>query len=203
MPSRGEQLETFGRVADGFFVGAHWLMGLTGPVGVALEVGAALTRLLVGQAQARWEAVLDQPIGVLPSGYDVPGPDEVIDWFELDPEPPELKEQFAVEIAAVDWRALQAAHAVLYEVLVFERPLLRELYAVEIAAADYRAIVVGYPEAKAQVARVMGDAATRGILRDWHDLLRGAGPEASDAEARAQLEAHWEALAETIIDAAT
>ncbi len=74
-------------------------------------------------------AILDQPVGVLPSGYDVPGPDEVLDWFDLDPDPPELKAQFADAVAAGDWRTLQAAHRVLHEVLSFERPLLREFYA--------------------------------------------------------------------------
>lgn len=203
MGSRGEQLALFGRISDGFFQGADWLMGVSGPVAVGLKVGAAMTRLVVAQAEARWEAVLDQPIGVLPSGYDVPGPDEVVDWFGLDPDPPELSVQFAAQVAAGDWRGLQTAHRVLHEVLVYERPLLVALFAEALAVSDYRAIVEGYADAKAKVALVLGDARTRRVLRDWYDLLRGAGPEAGDAEARAQLEAHWKALGEAIIDAAS
>lgn len=201
MPSRGEQLAVFGRVAEGFFAGADWLLGVSPPVGVALKVGAALTKLVVAQAEARWEAVLEQPIGVLPAAYLVPGPDEVVDWFRYEPDPPELAAQFAAEVEAEDWRALQAVHRVLYEVLVFERPLLREVFAAELAARDYRALVEGYPAAREKVATVLGDPATRAVLKEWYDLVRGAGPEAADAEAKAQLQAHWKALAETIVDA--
>ena len=84
----------------------------TGVGALGLKVAAAFTRLLVDQATARFEAVVDQPIGVAAAGYDVPGPRAVVDWFAHAPDPPELAHQFLPEVAANEWQRLQAVHAI-------------------------------------------------------------------------------------------
>lgn len=200
---RGGRLALYGHVAEGFFASADWLAGATGIPGVALKVAAGLTRLVIDQAQARWEAILDQPIGVLPSGYDVPGPDEVIDLFSIDADPPILALQFRPEVEAGDWEALQRAHQILHEVRVLQRPLLRRVFGPELAAQDYRAIVTQYARARAVVEAVLGHPRTRNLLREWYVLVTGGGPERSDREARARLAEHWRRLARVVVEEIT
>lgn len=200
---RAERLTLFSHAADGFFAGVEWLAAPAGVPGIALQVAAGFTRLLIDQAGARFEAVVDQPIGVLSSGYDVPGPDEIFDWFEFDPEPPEIKEQFAEEIRRGDWRALQRVHRILHEVCVLKRPLLVSVFAREIAARDWRAVVDGYDAAKAQVDRLVGNPRARSALKQFYTLITGSGPEKTNAEAQARLVAHWHRLRDVVVEGLT
>ncbi len=196
--NRAARMEMFGRAADGFFAGADWLAAGAPVPAFALKVAAGLARLVLTQAGARWRAALDAPIGVLPAGYDVPGPDEVLDLFSIDAEPPALAEQFRAEVEAGDWAALQRAHRVLYEVRVFRRPALQAVFATELARGDFRAIVEQYDDVAAWLRRIARAEASRRALADLATLVVGGGPERDDAEARAALETHWEALVETL-----
>lgn len=192
-------MRLFGNAADQFFNGVEWLASPTGIAGLGLQVGAALTRLIVDQAMARFEAVVDQPIGVMAAGYDVPGPSAVRRWF-ADPDPPELANQFAPEILGDEWQKLQSIHAIVHEIQVLRRPVLRQIFANELADNNWRAIVQRYPEAAEQLRTLTGNAKVRSALKDWWTLLSGGGPERTDAEARAQLEAHWLGIRDLIVD---
>lgn len=198
--SRRRRMRLFGHAADKFFNGVEWLASPTGVAGLGLQVGAALTRLLVDQATARFEAVVDQPIGVMAAGYDVPGPSAVRRWF-ADPEPADLADQFAPEILGDEWQKLQEIHAIVHEIEVLKRPILRQIFAKELAENDWRAIVQRYPEAVEQLRKLTGNAKVRSALRDWWSLLSGGGPERTDAEARARLEKHWLGIRDLILDA--
>ena len=195
-------MRLFGLAADEFFNGVEWLASPTGIAGLGLQVGAALTRLIVDQATARFEAVVDQPIGVMAAGYDVPGPSAVRRWF-ADPEPPELANQFAPEILGDEWQKLQTIRAIVHEVDVLRRPILRQVFAQELAANDWRAIVHRYPKAVEQLRALTGNAKVRSVLKNWWTLLSGGGPERTNAEARAQLEAHWVGIRDLIVDELT
>jgi len=201
--TRTERLALFGDAAHTFFQGAEWLAAPTGMGGMALEVAAAFTCLIIDQASARFEAVVDQPIGVLPAGYDVPGPDEIFDWFEFDPQPPEIKEQFAAEVRAGDWRALQRIHRILHEVHVLKRPLLRRIFARELAAHDWRAVVAGYDAARTQVDHLLASPKARNALKAWYMLVTGQGPERTQDEAQARLRAHWRKVGEILFEGLT
>ena len=200
--SRRRRVRLFGQAADQFFNSVEWLASPTGVAGLGLQVGAALTRLLIDQATARFEAVVDAPIGVMAAGYDVPGPSAVRRWF-ADPDPPELADQFAPEILGDEWQRLQDIHAIVHEVEVLKRPVLRQIFAKELAENDWRAIVQRYPEAVAQVRALTGNAKVRSALKDWWSLLSGGGPERTDAEARAKLEAHWRGIRDLILEELT
>lgn len=201
--SHPSRLKLFGRAADRFFDATTWLAAPSGLPALGLKVAAAFTRLLVDQATARFEAVVDQPIGVLAAGYDVPGPRAVVDWFQYAPDPPELADQFAPEIAAGEWKRLQEIHAIVHELHVVQRPLLRHLFAEQLAAADWRTIVREYPVAADQVQRIAGSPKVRSALKDWWTLLTGDGPERTDAEARARLAEHWDGIRTLILDELT
>ncbi|MCA9526548.1 MAG: hypothetical protein KC549_09675 [Myxococcales bacterium] len=198
---RTDRLKLFGTAAEAFFAGVDWLAAPAGLPGLALQVGAAFTQLIVDQGQARFEAVVDQPIGVMPAGYDVPGPDEVFDWFEFEPEPPEIREVFAPEIEAGDWRALQHAHRVIHEIHVLKRPILRRIFARELAAGDWRTIVDEHDAARTQVNKLLASPKARNALKDWYGLVTGNGPERTNADAQARLSAHWSGLVDTIKEA--
>lgn len=198
--SHAARLKLFGRAADRFFDTTEWLAAPSGLPALGLKVAAAFTRLLVDQATARFEAVVDQPIGVLAAGYDVPGPRAIIDWFEYAPDPPELTAQFAPEIAAGEWKTLQEVHAIVHELHVVRRPLLRHLFADQLASEDWRRIVQDYPVVADQVRRISSSPKVRSALKDWWSLLTGDGPERTDDEARARLAAHWKGIRKLILD---
>lgn len=198
--SQTQRIRLFGAVADRFFATTEWLAAPSGLPALGLKVAAAFTRLLVDQATARFEAVVDQPIGVLAAGYDVPGPRAVVDWFEHAPDPPELADQFAPEILAGEWRRLQDIHAIVHELHVVRRPLLRHVFAAELAAQDWRTIVREYPIVAAQVQRIAADPKVRSALKSWWSLLTGEGPERTDAEAQETLRAHWRGVRDLILD---
>ncbi|MCB9538920.1 MAG: hypothetical protein H6704_22055 [Myxococcales bacterium] len=198
--NRAARMDLFGRAAERFFAGADWLAAGAPVPAFALKVAAGLAQLVLTQAAARWRAVLDAPIGVLPAGYDVPGPDEVLDLFSIDADPPALAEQFRAEVEAEDWEALQRAHRILYEVTVLRRPALQAVFAVELARGDLRGIVEQYDDVAAWLRRITRAEASRRALADLATLVVGAGPERDDAEARAALETHWRALVETLLE---
>lgn len=188
-----ERLDLFAHAGERFFGTAELVV----PGGVAATLVAALaglTGLVIDQANARWEAVLAEPVGVAEAEYSVPLPTEAIAWFRDRPDPPELSVQFAPELAAQDWKALQRAHRVLYEVLVFRRPALRWAFAREIAARDFRGMVDRYEAVRQGLEAVLASPAARGLLKEWYDLLAGNGPEADDDAAMATLRAHWRKL---------
>lgn len=198
--NRAARMALFQGAAERFFSGADWLAAGAPVPAFALKVAAGLAQLVLTQAAARWRAVLDAPIGVLPAGYDVPGPAEVLDLFSIDADPPALAEQFRAEVEAGDWAALQRAHRVLYEVRVFRRPALQAVFAAELARGDLRAIVEHYDEVVAWLRRISRAEASRTALADLASLVVGAGPERDDAEAQAALAKHWEALVGTLVE---
>ncbi|MCA9545496.1 MAG: hypothetical protein KC613_13925, partial [Myxococcales bacterium] len=165
MADRTQRLKWFQRGAEALFEGGTWLAAAGGPLAVfAVRGAAALTQLVIAQADARWQAVLDQPIGVLGEGYDVPGPRAVLRRFSTAPDWPGVEVAFADEVQARDWEALQAAHRILHEVLDLDRPVLRRLFAAEIERRDWRAVVQGYPTARDEVNRLLGDPELRSGL---------------------------------------
>jgi len=199
--AESRRIEAFRVASERFFAGSAWLLGATGPQAVVVQVLAALTRFVIDRAEARWEDVLDRPIGLPSSGYDVPAPAEVVEWFAINPKHPELASQFAREIEDGDWEALQAAHRVLTEVLVFKRPLVRAYFADALAARDYRAIVDGYDAARAELDAVLESPRAVSVLREWYNGLTRAGPALDEAAAEVKLRAHWQALLDAVIGA--
>jgi hypothetical protein len=198
--SRKRRLALFGRAASKFFEGTAWLTAASGLPAVGLKVAAAFTQLLIDQAGARFEAVVDQPIGVLAAGYDVPGPVALKRWWRR-PDPPELAAQFAPEIAAGEWLRLQEIHAMVHALQVAERPLLRHVFAHELAENDWRSIAMNWQVAVDQVQAIGSDPKLRSALKDWWTLLTGTGPERRNAEAMATLQAHWKGICDLLLDA--
>lgn len=198
--SRKRRLALFGRAASKFFDGTAWLTSATGLPAVGLKVAAAFTQLLIDQAHARFDAVLDQPIGVLAAGYDVPGPVALKRWWRR-PDPPAPADQFAPEIAAGEWLRLQEIHAMVHALEVARRPLLRHIFAQELAANDWRTIANDWQAALDQVQAISGDPQLRSALKDWYTLLTGTGPERRNAQAMATLQAHWRDICALLVDA--
>lgn len=197
------RLELFRAAAEKFFAGSAWLSGATGVPGAVLAGAAGLTLLVLDQARARFETILDRPIGVADAAYSVPAPLEVVDWFRVNAEFPELLLQFEREVMQADWRALQPAHRILYDVLIFRDPALRGAFAAELARRDFRAIVEHFPAVRAALDELVKRPATRSALKAWFEILTGQGPEADDPAVRATFDAHWQSLLATLTGAVT
>lgn len=192
---RARRLMWFRRGAEAFFGGATWLAGAGGPLAIlAVRVTATMAQLVIEQADARWQSVLTQPLGVMGEGYDVPSPRAVLRRFSTAPDWPGVEAAFAEEVQAGDWAALQAVHRILYEVLDLDRPLLRHLFADEIARQDWRALVAAYPSARAELQRQLDDPRLRSALADLWALVTGQGPEADTPAAQARLAERWAEL---------
>lgn len=193
------RLALYGHVAEGFFGGADALAGATGVAAPVIAALAGLVRLSLDAARSDFEAALAAPLHFGGPPLSVPSPAEALAYFRDAPEPPELAEQFAPEVAAGDWRALQRAHGILTEVLILRRPLLRAAFALELSRRDYRGLVQAYPPVRAALERLARAPEIRGALRRLVDQLRGEGtgpraPDETEAAAHAYLESHWRAL---------
>jgi hypothetical protein len=198
---RGERLQLFQHSARGFFAGASWLAGVNPGMQLAVQAAAALTQLVIGQAEARWRAVLAMPIGASTVGVEAPSLRVIARYFTVMPRWPKVDVVFAPEVAAGDRAALQQIYRVLFEVLELDRPALHALFADEIERQDWRAVVDQWAAGKAALVKLAGDPAFRNGLSQLWSLITGDGPERSDAEARAALKTRWHALRDVVVGA--
>lgn len=197
------RLELFRSAAENFFAGSAWLAGATGLPGALLAGAAGLTLLVVDQARARYESILERPIGVADAAYSVPAPLEVIDWFRVNTTYPELLLQFEPEVMAADWKSLQRAHRILYDVLIFRDPALCGAFAAELARRDFRTIVDLFPAVRSALDELVKRPEVQSALRVWFEILTGQGPESEDSEVRATFDAHWQRILATLTGALT
>ena len=197
------RLELFRTTAEKFFAGSAWLSGATGLPGALLAGAAGLTLLVLDQARARFESILERPIGVADAVYSVPSPPEVLEWFRVNNRFPELCVQFEPELTAGDWKLLQRHHRMLYEVLVFRDPALCGAFSAQLALRDFRAVVQHFDAVRAALDLLVKRPEIQGALRVWFEILTGQGPESDDPAVRATFDAHWQRILSTLAGAVT